>query len=159
MDFRTRDYSSLQSGGFVPIRTGPQIQTLERRHHGSANNYDVNSNQVVTFPDADNKPFTITFEETTTSHQVERSVPMLDGTSYKTVSNHETFAKSYTTSDAARDGNLKRMLQNGLENGPLAIELPSDSAHSTALPGIMNKLVLEMILGDTRLEMTFRNLD
>ncbi|XP_072028791.1 uncharacterized protein [Amphiura filiformis] len=139
-DYRTRDYSSLHSDGFVPIRTGPEIQTLDRRHARS--NYDVNSNQLVTFPDGhhyggavqETKPFTITFEETKTSHQVERSVPMLDGTSYKTVSNHETFAKSYSTSDAAKDGNLQMMLQNGLENGPLAIELPTTSG--TSLPAI-----------------------
>ena len=140
-DFRARDYSSLHSNGFVPIRTGPDIQTLDRRNLTA--NYDVNSNQVVTFPDGgshndgstqEGKPFTITFEETKTSHQVERSVPMLDGTSYKTVSNHETFAKSYSTSDAGKDRNLQMMLQNGLENGPLAIEIPSTSG--TSLPGI-----------------------
>ncbi len=60
---------------------------------------------------------------------------MLDGTNYKTVSNHETFSKSYSTSDAAKDQNLQMMLQNGLENGPLAIELPTTSG--TSLPGII----------------------
>ena len=63
---------------------------------------------------------------------MEKSVPLPDGTNFKTSSSHQTFAKSYSTSDASQDQNLQAMLQGGLENGPLAIEIPNSN---NTLPG------------------------
>ncbi|XP_063952034.1 uncharacterized protein LOC129255673 [Lytechinus pictus] len=91
--------------------------------------------QIVTFPDGQivansglrPNPLTITFEETTTTHSVEKMVPQSDGSNVKTVSSHQTFAKSYSTSDASRDRNLQTILQDGLDKGPLAIDIPQNS--------------------------------
>ncbi|XP_038078549.1 neogenin-like isoform X5 [Patiria miniata] len=129
-------YSSLRDGGYQgSVDAGGQAySTLDRQT--SFTNANSGQNQVITFPEqnAGPQPFTITFEETTTSHSVEKSVPLPDGTSYKTSSSHQTFAKSYSTSDASQDQNLQAMLQGGIENGPLAIEIPSTT--NTALPAI-----------------------
>eukprot|EP00057_Strongylocentrotus_purpuratus_P020920 XP_011675394.1 PREDICTED: neogenin isoform X3 [Strongylocentrotus purpuratus] len=88
--------------------------------------------QIVTFPDGQivassglaPNPLTVTFEETTTTHSVEKMVPQSDGSNVKTLSSHQTFAKSYSTSDASRDRNLQTILQDGLDKGPLAIDIP-----------------------------------
>ncbi|XP_071825768.1 uncharacterized protein [Apostichopus japonicus] len=103
-------------------------EVRSQRNHGAMTPVTSISTQMVTYPGSVENgadPFTITFEETTTSHSIEKSVPLLDGTNYKTVSNHETHSKSYSTSDASKDNNLQLMLQNGLETGPLAIDIPS----------------------------------
>ncbi|XP_072173915.1 uncharacterized protein [Diadema setosum] len=90
--------------------------------------------QIVTFPDgtltarsARSNPLTITFEETTTTHSVEKMVPQADGSNVKTVSSHQTFSKSYSTSDATNDRNLQAILRDGLDRGPLAIEVSTSS--------------------------------
>ncbi|XP_071497556.1 uncharacterized protein [Diadema antillarum] len=90
--------------------------------------------QIVTFPDgtltarsANPNPLTITFEETTTTHSVEKMVPQADGSNVKTVSSHQTFSKSYSTSDATNDRNLQAILRDGLDRGPLAIEVSTSS--------------------------------
>ncbi|XP_022084069.1 neogenin-like isoform X5 [Acanthaster planci] len=129
-------FSTLRDGGYQGSMgaNGQTYSTLDRQT--SYNNAHSGQNQIITFPEqnAGPQPFTITFEETTTSHSVEKSVPLPDGTSFKTSSSHQTFSKSYSTSDAAQDQNLQAMLQGGIENGPLAIEIPSTT--NTALPAI-----------------------
>lgn len=118
-------------------------EARSHRNHGAVTPVTSVSTQMVTFPGSSTNgpdPFTITFEETTTSHQVEKSVPLLDGTNYKTVSNHETHSKSYSTSDASKDRNLQMMLQNGLDSGPLAIDIPT--SRMEPLPGESCKVAL-----------------
>ncbi|XP_033624350.1 neogenin-like isoform X11 [Asterias rubens] len=125
-------FSTLRGNGHQGSR-GEAYNTLDRQ--ASHNNAYSADNQIITFPETAGgpQPFTITFEETTTSHNVEKSVPLPDGTNFKTSSSHQTFAKSYSTSDASQDQNLQAMLQGGLENGPLAIEIPNSN---NTLPAI-----------------------
>ncbi|KAJ8035533.1 Neogenin [Holothuria leucospilota] len=125
-------------------------EARSHRNHGAVTPVTSVSTQMVTFPSSITNgpdPFTITFEETTTSHQVEKSVPLLDGTNYKTVSNHETHSKSYSTSDASKDRNLQMMLQNGLDSGPLAIDIPT--SRMEPLPAITAPVYSGSTLGRT----------
>ncbi|XP_071789268.1 uncharacterized protein [Asterias amurensis] len=125
-------FSTLRGNGHQGS-SGEAYNTMDRQ--ASHNNAYSADNQIITFPETAGgpQPFTITFEETTTSHNVEKSVPLPDGTNFKTSSSHQTFAKSYSTSDASQDQNLQAMLQGGLENGPLAIEIPNSN---NTLPAI-----------------------
>ncbi|XP_033096450.1 neogenin-like isoform X4 [Anneissia japonica] len=68
--------------------------------------------------------FTVAYEESTTHHSVERTVPMSDGSHVKTTSSHKSFEKSYTTSDRNNDDVIPSILASGFANQPLAIEVP-----------------------------------
>ena len=113
-----------------------------RLQHSSDNSQQSGfgfNGQLVTFPEGTimanrglkPEPLTITFEESTTTHSVEKMVPQSDGSNVRTISSYQTFAKSYSTSDASKDRNLGMILNEGVDKGPLAINLPHKHGSST----------------------------
>ncbi|XP_071942908.1 neogenin-like isoform X3 [Antedon mediterranea] len=84
-----------------------------------------------------NGAFTVAYEESTTHHSVERTVPMSDGSHVKTTSSHKSFEKSYATSDRNNDDTIQSIIASGFNNQPLAIEVPNSPGLATpqlALP-------------------------